>query len=186
MHHKKASQNVDVVLQERPCVRWLAIALVAIGLSIIVSSCVMFFQARRAKAEVDSSIRELRAALEELESSLDSYRETAGRAARDLAGLSTSLRAMANEAGNISILGYRPFEGFSRSLRSAAGNLTGLAEDVGGLRRPDFDRLLSALDGAEEALKRASLAFYALSFALALIGVGLVLVGLIGWSLEGL
>lgn len=175
-----------MVLRNGLTVRSLSIALAAIGLSVIVSSCVMFFQVRRAKAEADSSIRELREALEELESSLEAYRETANRAAGDLAGLSSSMRAMANEVENFSILGYRPLETFSRPLRSAAGNLTRLAEDVGGLKQPDFDDMFSALSSAEKATGRASLAFYALSLTLALIGMGLVLVGLIARSLKGL
>ncbi len=156
----------------------LGLALAFVGLALLLCSAALAIQTHRVRAGLQRTIDDLSIALDEVDESLRSLERSGIQAAGDLERLADSIEEVAERAGNVSILGVRPFEGYAESLSEAAEGLKGLAGDVGSLEVPDLSAARAATLSARGAVKSLSVLLYILAALFALTGAGMALGGL--------
>ncbi len=152
--------------------------LAAVGLALVLCSAALALQTHRVRSDLHRTIDDLIQAVDEVDGSLRSFDRARARAAGDLGRLADSLDEVAQRAGNVSILGMRPFEGYAESLSEAGESLRGLASDLGSLAVPDLEDARSAALSARSAVNSLSTLLYILSAVFALAGAGMVVAGL--------
>ena len=157
--------------------RLLGPALAVVGLALILCSAALAVQTRRVASDLHRTIDDLIRALDEVGESLQSFDQTRLQAAGDLGRLADSLTEVAQKAGNVSILGMRPLEGYAESLGEAGESLRGLADDLGSLEVPDLEAARGAAMRARSSVNSLSVLLYVLSAAFALTGAGMILAG---------
>jgi len=158
--------------------RLQGLTLVVVGLVLVLCSTALAVQTCRVKSDLHRTIDELIEAVDEVDESLQSFDQTRIQAAGDLSGLADSLAEVAQRAGNVSILGMRPFEGYAESLSEAGESLRRLADDLGSLEVRDLEHARAAALSAKSSVNSLSILLYILSAVFALVGSGIILDGL--------
>ncbi len=158
--------------------RLLGLTLAVVGLALVLCSAALAVQTRRVRSDFHRTIDDLIQAVDEVDESLQSFDQTRVQAAGDLSRLADSLAEVAQRAGNVSILGMRPFEGYAESLSEAGESLRGLANDLGSLEVPDLEDARAAALSARSSVNSLSILLYILAAVFALAGAGMVVAGL--------
>ena len=157
--------------------RLLGPALAVVGLALILCSAALAVQTCRLASDLHGTIDDLIRTLDEVDESLQSFDQARLQAAGDLGRLADSLAEVAQRAGNVSILGMRPFERYAESLGEAGESIRGLADDLESLEVPDLGAAREAALRAGSSVNSLSILLYLLSAAFALTGAGMILAG---------